>query len=152
MMFYIPTYCLMEYALYTDLALDLYPIQQRKEVCPCRMVLTKVCDTESFSLKTSSIIWNCKQLEHVTVWKVDLFRLQARGGVLELALSEGPNNISVSLPSSESKNVSDFQNIVCPSYLAFWVIGEVHKPGDSEVYSCRVVCSLLTLQSLVAYV
>jgi hypothetical protein len=49
-----------------------------------------------------------------------------------LDFCKGPNKQCVSIPSPEDRDISSFQNVVIYSYLEFWTMDEVHKPGDSE--------------------
>jgi hypothetical protein len=49
-----------------------------------------------------------------------------------LALSKGPNKVSVSLPSHEDGKRSDSLNAVFCSYLEIQMMDMFHEPSDSE--------------------
>jgi hypothetical protein len=52
---------------------------------------------------------------------------------LRLALSKGPNEVGISLPSPEDRNRSSFRNTVFSSYLEFRTIDKVQKHNNSEL-------------------
>jgi hypothetical protein len=47
-----------------------------------------------------------------------------------LALSKGPNRVSVSLASLEDGKRSSFRNVVFSTYLEFRTMDKVHKLSD----------------------
>jgi hypothetical protein len=77
---------------------------------------------------------------------------------LRLALSKGPNRVSVSLPSLENGGSSSFRNVVFSIYLEFRTMNTVQKPNDSEHSHCALpplfilVCTAeTTLTSFMSY-
>jgi hypothetical protein len=58
------------------------------------------------------------------------------------ALSKGPNRVGIYLPSPEDGKRSSFPEVVFSTYLEFWTMDKVHKPGDSESINEPVVLSV----------
>jgi hypothetical protein len=67
-----------------------------------------------------------------------LRKSQPQSPVIEIALSNCPNRLGISLPSPEAGNRSSLRNVVFSSYLEFRTINEVEKPNDSECYELEV--------------
>jgi hypothetical protein len=94
---------------------------------------------ESPGFRSSSIVWNSKQLGNSTFRRRIGFRLEVRGRrhrlswvsqCLRSALSTGHNTVSVSFLSPEHSNISSFRNFVLSSCLEFRTTSKILEPSD----------------------
>jgi hypothetical protein len=67
--------------------------------------------------------------------------------MMEDSLSKRPCRDGFSFPSPENGNRSLFRDVVISSYLEFWTLDKVQKPGDSE--PSRLISISLLLSCMV---